>query len=185
VTPDGGDGHAQQRCDAGELEAGRDAGELRARGAEVGDQQRDEQRQRPAHAVALPYERHQPAPRDHAHARSELVEEDQRRGRGREHPQQAVAVVGAADRVRRDPGGIVVGESRQQPRTEHGDERDEAAAPQQAAARKMMPASPASVQMPHVRNLWGGGRSSVRECPHRAAGELRMAPGVRGRTVDS
>jgi hypothetical protein len=45
----------------------------------------------------------------------------------------AVAVVGSEDRVGRDPGGVVVGEARKDPRAEHGDERRDAQAAHRVA----------------------------------------------------
>ena len=88
---------------------------------------------RAADAVALADQPGEPLPGDDAHPRAELVEEDERAGRERQHPEQLVAVVGAEDRVRRDPGRVVVGEPGEQARAGDRGECDQAATAQHAA----------------------------------------------------
>ena len=95
--------HADVAARAGEhLHPGRDAGELRADRPDVRDDERGQREVRTARAVALAHEPHQALAGDDARAHGELVEDDQRHRRQREHPQQPVAVVGAEDRVGRD-----------------------------------------------------------------------------------
>src|SRR6266508_4196707 len=62
-------------------------------------------------AVAVADQPRQPTTGDAAHPRAELVEDDERDRREQEHPEQAIAEVGAEDRVRRDPGRVVVREA--------------------------------------------------------------------------
>jgi hypothetical protein len=69
-----------------------------------------------AGAAMASEEREQPLPVTTPIRTRELVEHDERGGGDGQHPGQLVAVVGGTeDRVRRDPGGVVVGESREQP----------------------------------------------------------------------
>ena len=82
---------------------------------EVGDDQRTERDAGARGPVALAHERHQALAGDDAHARRQLVEDDQRDGGEREDPQQLVAVVGAEDRVGRDARRVVVGEAGEHP----------------------------------------------------------------------
>ena len=85
------------------------AGELGAEGAGVGDHQCREHKRRGPWPVVLANEREQPLAGDDPQPHPELVEDDQRRGREGEDPEQLVAVLGAEDRVGRDPSRIVVG----------------------------------------------------------------------------
>lgn len=127
--------HADVAADAAEqLAAGRDTGELGAEGASVGDHQGAEDERRRARAIALANQGEQALAGDDAQPHPELVEDDQRRGREGEHPEQLVAVLGAEDRVGGDPGRIVVGEPRQQARADHRQQRRQAARPQQPVA---------------------------------------------------
>jgi hypothetical protein len=56
----------------------------------------------------------------HAHAGAQLVEDDQRDRRHREHPQQPIAELGAEDRVR---GDSVVGQTGQYARPDDREQR--------------------------------------------------------------
>ena len=51
------------------------------------------------------------------------MEDHERGDREDEDPEELVAVTGAEDRVRRDPGGVVVGEAREDPGAKHGQKR--------------------------------------------------------------
>jgi hypothetical protein len=59
----------------------------------------------------------QASPGHDAKARSELVEDDERHRRKQQYPQQAVTEVGPEDGICRDPGGVVVRETRKEART--------------------------------------------------------------------
>jgi hypothetical protein len=111
-----------------------DAGELGAKRAGVGDHQRGQDQRSGPRAVVLADEGEQALAGDDAQPHPELVEDDQRRGREGEDPEQLVAVLGAEDRVGRDPGRIIVGEASQQPGSDHCEQRRQAAAAQQQVA---------------------------------------------------
>ena len=87
-----------------------------------------------APAVALADQGQQPLAGDDPQPHPELVEDDQRRGRERQDPEQLVAVLGAEDRVGGDPGRVVVGEAGEQPGPDHRQQRRDAAAAQQQVA---------------------------------------------------
>jgi hypothetical protein len=109
-----------------QLEACGDAGELCGRRSEIRDQKRahdDGGRWAP---IALSHERHQAPPRHKAHSRSELVEDNQRAGREDDDPQELVAEARTEDRVRRDACRVVVRESGEETRSEHGEKGREA-----------------------------------------------------------
>jgi hypothetical protein len=128
--PQGGERHADVPAHAAEqVEPGRDAGELRRERAEVREHQRGERHRREPRAEALAHQGEQALAGHDAHARAELVVDDQRRRRQRKHPQQAIAVLGAEDRVRRDPRRVVVGQPGQDARPDHGEQRHHRAAP--------------------------------------------------------
>jgi hypothetical protein len=74
-------------------------------------------------AETLTYESEQSLARHDAHAGAQLVKDDQRRRREGEDPEQAIAVVGAENRVRRDPSRVVVGQSGQDARPNHREQR--------------------------------------------------------------
>jgi hypothetical protein len=112
---------------AEQFHARRDPRELGAGGAEVGHQQRGQGEGGGARPVTLAHEPQHPLAGYHPHPRTQLVEDDQR-GRGhRQHPEHLVAVLGAKDRVRRNAGGVVVGQAREQPGPHHSHEKRERA----------------------------------------------------------
>ena len=77
---DGGrrDRHADDAGHAGKAEGGGDPGELPAQRPEVGADQREQRKGGPADAEALPHQPDEPLAGDDAHARAELVEDDER-----------------------------------------------------------------------------------------------------------
>ena len=87
---------------------------------------------RGARPEPLPDQGQQPFAGDDAEPHPDLVEDDQRRGRERQHPEQLVAVAGAEDRVGGDPGRVVVGEAGEDAGTDHRQQRRDAAGAQQA-----------------------------------------------------
>ena len=95
---------------------------------------------------------------------AELVEDDQRRGREGQNPEQLVAVLGAEDRVGGDPGRVVVGEAGQHARADHGEQRRHpAGTEQEGAAPGQVPvqvatggAVGAGLWHGHVRTLTAG-----------------------------
>ena len=99
---DSGNGDGGVAADPREIEARGDTGELRAGRADVRDEERENSELCEANSVPLAHEAREPLPGDDAHARTELVEEDERERRELEDPQELVAVVGAEDRVRGD-----------------------------------------------------------------------------------
>jgi hypothetical protein len=107
--------------------------------------------------VAVADQPRQPATGDAAHPRPEFVEDNQRDGREQEHPEQAIAEVGAEDRVRRDPGRVVVGEAREHSRADDGGKGD----------HPRMPAGSKGQRVPN--------RASASDGAHGAS--LRFAPG--------
>ena len=110
------DRHRDRTADSREVEAGRDAGEFRSCGAEVrNDQRRGHDDRRPL-PVAGANERDEAGSGDDSEASAELVEDHECCDRDQQHPQQLVAVTGPRDRVRRDPGGVVVGEAGEEAR---------------------------------------------------------------------
>ena len=117
-------GHARIAADACELRRRSDPGELGASGADVGHEQDRCRRGGRAMAVAVADQPRQPATGDAAHPRAELVEDDERDGRQQEHPEQAIAEVGAEDRVRRDAGRVVVREAGEHSRPDDGGKSD-------------------------------------------------------------
>ena len=117
----GGERDRQIAAGAGkDLHPGGDAGELGADRAEVGHHQRGQRSLGPPPAVALVHESHQTLAGDDAGSGGEIVEDDQGDRRQGQDPQEPVAVVGAEDRIGRDPGGVVVGQPGQQSRPEYG-----------------------------------------------------------------
>ena len=83
---------------------------------------------------ALADQRQQPLAGDDPEPHPDLVEDDQRRGREGEDPEQLVAVAGAEDRVGGDPGRVVVGEAGEDAGADHRQQRRDAAGAQQAVA---------------------------------------------------
>ena len=79
--------------------------------------------ERRAHAEALADQAREALPGHGSDPHGDRVVEDQHGRREYEHPDQLVAVVGAEDRVGRDAGGVVVRETGEDARAEHGDER--------------------------------------------------------------
>ena len=109
-------------------------------------------------AVALADQGQQALAGDDPQPHPELVEDDQRRGRQRQHPEQLVAVLGAEDRVGRDPGRVVVGEAGQQPGPDHRQQRRQRPAPQQQLAPPRDP--PVDVATGGAWARWAGGIDS-------------------------
>jgi hypothetical protein len=138
---DRGQRDAEVAADAGEqVESGCDAGELGAQRAEVGNDQCAERKGGAARPEMIADEREQALLGHHAHAGTELVEDDQSERRDREHPQQAIAELGAEDRVGGDPGGVVIGEPGQHARPDDREQRRHPAGTQQPpAAPDQMP----------------------------------------------
>ena len=143
------DAHVAAR--AGEqLHPGRDAGELGADRADVRDHERARARPPPrarrsarGRAASGPCRSRRPCAPPARGRRSAP------RSRARA-PTAAVAVVGAEDRVRRDPGRVVVGEPGEQARAEHGQQRHQRrAVPAQAREPAMRMAD---------REVWRAGR---------------------------
>ena len=96
----GRSGTTMYRDDAEQLEAARDAGELRHDVAEVRDDEREHQEERDAEAELLADQVAQPLAGDRAHARRHLLHDDQR-DRDRDHrPEQRVAELRAGDASR-------------------------------------------------------------------------------------
>ena len=104
-----GDGHPG--WDVDELEARGDTGEFRAGRSHVGDDERDEGRDRDTAAEAVADEKHETTARPDPHSCSELVERDQGDRGEREDPEELISVVGSEDRVGGDSRRIVVGEA--------------------------------------------------------------------------
>ncbi len=123
----GGEGHAQVAAHPEELEARGDPGELRARGAHVGEHEGGHRHGGSAHAIGLAHQPGETLAGDHAHAGPEVVEEHERDRGQQQHPQEAVAVVGTQHRVGGDPRRVVVGQPGQQTRAHHGGEDGESA----------------------------------------------------------
>lgn len=119
--------------DVGELERSRNAGKRRSRRADVRDQEGEERRETDADSVPVPDQTCETLARDDAHPRAELVEEDERSRRERQHPEQLVAVVRTEYRIRRDAGRVVVGETREQARAGDRGQCDQPARAQHAA----------------------------------------------------
>src|SRR5206468_5053392 len=104
----------------------------------------------------------------------ELVEDDQRRGREGEDPEQLVAVLGAEDRVGGDPGRVVIGETGQQARPDHGEQRRQAAAAQQQVAAAAAP--PARAATPSAPPPPAAHRGSIPAPPAERPRARRLAP---------
>jgi hypothetical protein len=121
-----GERHAQVPGHAAEqFRSGGHSGELRAGRAEVGGEEGSEREASAARPIALADQRHETLARDDAHARAELVEDDERRGREAEDPQEPIAVAGPEDRVGGDPCRVVVREAGEQTRPGDGEQRRE------------------------------------------------------------
>ena len=124
-----GERHDDVARDAEQLEAARDAGELRHHVAEVGDDQRQHQEERDPEAELLANQIAQALAGDRAHARRHLLHDDQR-DRGRNHrPQQRVAELRAGHRVGPDAAGVVVDVRGDEPGTDDREEQHDARAP--------------------------------------------------------
>ena len=93
--------------------------------------------------VALADQRKQALAGDDPHPDRQLVKDDERDGRERQHPQQLVSVVRAELRVGRDPGGIVVGETGEDARADDREQHDQRAPADEVAA----PANKSPVQV--------------------------------------
>ena len=124
----GAHGHGEIAAHSQQLCAGSDAGELRGGRSQVGDDEGHQGSGAHAHAVPMPDQADQALAGDHPQPGAEVVEHHQCQGREEQHPQQLVAVVGSQHRVRRDAGRVVVGQSGEQSRAQHGEERERAAA---------------------------------------------------------
>ena len=126
------EGHADVAAHPAEqLHPGRHPGELGAQRPRVGDDQRGHDEPGGALAESLAHQRQQALAGDDAQPHAQLVEDDQRRGREGEDPEQLVAVFGAEDRVGGDPGRVVVGEPGQEPRADDGEQGGGGASPEQ------------------------------------------------------
>jgi len=79
----------------------------------------------------VPDEREQALLGDDVHAGVQLVEDDQRQCRDREHPQEALAELGSEDRVRGDSGRVVVREPGEDARPDDREQRRQPAGTQQ------------------------------------------------------
>ena len=90
-----GDRHRHVAAHAEKFRTGSDPGELRGRGADVRDHQREQRDQAHADAVPMPDQADQALPGHHAHARPEVVEQHQRHCGEQKHPQQVIPVLGA------------------------------------------------------------------------------------------
>jgi hypothetical protein len=91
-----------------EIEARGHTGELCAGRTDVRDEKRKHSECRRANSVPLAHETRQPLTRDDSHACTEFVEENERKRRDAENPQELVAVVGPKDRICGDAGCVVV-----------------------------------------------------------------------------
>ena len=121
----------------------REAGELGREGADVGEQERRHHEGGGPVAAGVAYQRDEALARGDPRSRGDLVEDDQGGGGQRQHPDQRVAVVGAEQRVRRDPGRIVVGEPGEEPRADDRDERGELPRRVATAAPQVLVRAPA------------------------------------------
>ena len=124
----GGERHAHVTAHPEQLEPGGDPGVLGAGGADVGDEQKAGHERGAADSGALPDQSDEALAGCDAHAGGELVEHDEGDRRGREHPQEPVAVLGAEYRVGRDSGRVVVGQPGEQAGAEHGQHGEHAGA---------------------------------------------------------
>ncbi len=115
-------GNGGVASDAGEVEARSDSGELGARRAEVRDDESRRDHERGPMPVRAPNEADEARAGGEPESCAELVEDDEGRDRDDEDSEQLVAVAGADDRVRRDAGGIVVGEAGQETGPQHAEE---------------------------------------------------------------
>ena len=105
---DSSHGHRGVAAHPCEIQARGHTGELGAGRADVRDEKREHSECCEANSVPLAHETRQPLSGDDAHARTELVEEDERERREVEDPQELVAVVGPEDRIRGDARCVVV-----------------------------------------------------------------------------
>jgi len=99
------------------------------------------------------------------------VEDDERRRREEEHPKELVPVARAHDRVRRDPGRIVVGEAREQARPEHHEHRRKTEPPQGRAERW---AAVAAAELLDKGEQHGGSTGSVGDAPDGSPTRARL-----------
>ncbi len=95
----------------------------------LADEHRHRRERRPAHAEALADQAHQALARGQAHARTDLLGDEQRDLGGQDHPQQVVAEFRAGDRVGRDAAGVVVGKAADDARAEDGQRGEQPDAP--------------------------------------------------------
>ena len=108
---DGGERHTHRTTHAKQFEPSGESCELGTCCAEVGQYQREKRSTAELHAVALPDQPDDPLTGDHTHPGSETMEQDQRDGGQRQHPQQLISVFSAEHRVGGDAGRVVVGET--------------------------------------------------------------------------
>lgn len=106
-----GQGNAHVARHAEDLEARGDTGELGARRADVGHEERPDRERGQPHAVALTDEPGQALPRDDAHADAEVVEDHESDRRHQEDPEHPVPELRTENRVGRDARRVVVGET--------------------------------------------------------------------------
>ncbi len=108
--PDGGGGQGDGDVLAHpeDHQAAGDAGELRGRVPDVGDQQEQEDVKRRPHAEILPDQVGQPLAGDHPHPGVHLLDDHQHQESRQEGPQQVVAILGPRHRVGGDAAGVVV-----------------------------------------------------------------------------
>ena len=101
---------APPRGDPGEFGTGR---------ADVGDHEHGQRGIAQPRPLPLTYQADKSLPGDDTHACWQAVQEHEGDGGRQQHPQQLVPVVRPKCGVGGDPGRAVVGETREQPRTDH------------------------------------------------------------------
>ncbi len=146
-----------------QLRARRHPGELGHRVEHVGDQQRDQDVEGHLDAEVLADEVGEAFARDDRHADAHLLDDDQGDEYGDHHPQQAVAVVRAGQRVGGDAARVVVHVGRDDARADHGKEEEDAVARDDATEDGADPQEPLD-----WRRL-PGGRVRPRRRPDQAA----------------
>lgn len=121
-----------------------DADEFAEGGAEVGDEEGDDDERGHADAEVLTYEVAEPHAGGGADARAHLLHDKQRDDDDDHDPEELVPVAGAGGGVGGDAAGVVTGVGGDQPRAEDAEQQEEAREAQRAARR---PAGPVGLRL--------------------------------------
>ena len=125
----GGNRHTHVAGNVEQLQTAGDSGELRNHVAEVGDDQPQHHEERNPQAIFFADEIAEPFTGGRAHARRHLLHHDQRDRHGDHDPEQKVAELCSSGGVGIDTAGVIVHVGGDEPRTNDGQEHQQADSP--------------------------------------------------------